>query len=66
MKLEPGKTYRCENGNIFTVRKNNLPFYCFSVLESHSTPTNESEVWTEDGRAYHNDCGYNFIEEVQS
>lgn len=59
MKIEEGKTYRCENGYIFTVRKNHLLRYKFSSIDSE-----ETEVWTEQGVAYHDDCGYNFIEEV--
>lgn len=64
MKIQHGKTYKCKNGDVFTIKKNNLPYYCFSVDKAHSFPTNEHEVWTEEGIAYHDDCGYNFVEEI--
>lgn len=59
MKIEEGKTYICKNGVVVTVRKNNLPYFKFSSIDKSL-----SEVWTEDGKSYHDDCGYNFVEEV--
>lgn len=63
MLLENGKKYRCKNGTVITVKKNHLPHYCFSVAKCHSTPLVESETWTKEGIAYHDDCGFNIVEE---
>jgi len=69
MKLEEGKVYECKNGNKVKVKRSNLPYYKFTVKENLPSEegfidTNTSEVWNENGIAYHDDCGYNFIREV--
>lgn len=64
MKLVDGGTYKTENGYLVTVRRNSLTFYKFSA-EKALYPDNKecelSEVWTEEGVAYHNDCEFNFV-----
>ena len=69
MKIKTGNTYKCENGFVFEAVKNNLPYYKFSCKNKIGSfdgeLTNCSETWTEDGIAYHNDCGYNVIFEYQ-
>lgn len=66
MKIVCGKTYTCENGFTVKVKKSNLPYYKFKVDEAYDEQGIKidwlSEVWTEDGIAHHNDCGYNFKE----
>lgn len=71
MKLEAGKTYVCTNGVIVTLVRNSLPHYKFSCVGYYATDEcgDEvycSEVWTEDGVAYHNDCGYNIAYEYKT
>lgn len=65
MIVEEGKTYLCKNGCVVTVRRTNLPEYKFGVAKMNGNDSNDSEVWTESGVAYHDDCGYNFVEEVK-
>lgn len=62
IKLEEGKTYITKNGDRVKVVKNRLPYYKFSsdVGSQHHL---FSEVWTEDGVAYHDDCGFSFVAE---
>lgn len=64
MKLVDGGTYKTENGYLVTVRRNSLPFYKFSAKKALDPDNKECEmfeVWTEEGVAYHNDCGFNFL-----
>lgn len=68
MKVQEGKTYVCQNGYIVTVVRNSLPYYKYSVAGKVATDDQGftvdcSETWTEDGLAYHNDCGYNIVSE---
>lgn len=68
MKLVDGGTYKTENGYLVTVRRNSLPFYKFSVekaLDVNGNACDMAEVWTEEGVAYHNDCGFNFVGYLQ-
>lgn len=65
--LVSGKIYKCENGYVVTVVKNNLPYYKFSAqsgraLNHEGKVVTCKEVWTEEGIAYHNDCGYNITD----
>ena len=75
MKLEAGKTYVCTNGVIVTLVRNSLPHYKFSciglcvgrcAIDECDDEVYCSEVWTEDGVAYHNDCGYNIAYEYKT
>lgn len=64
MKLVDGGTYKTENGYLVTVRRNSLPFYAFSAekaLDANGNACDMTEVWTGQGVAYHNDCGFNFV-----
>lgn len=63
MKVEANKKYVCENLAIVELEKSSLPYYKFKAKSIDWTGKLEScsEVWTEDGVAYHNDCGYNII-----
>ena len=68
MQLQAGKKYVCENGIVFVARTTNLPHYKFGVVyaeDADGKPISCSEVWTENGVAYHNDCGYNVIKQVR-
>lgn len=60
-------TYKTENGYVVTVTKTCLPYYkfkAFKVTDEYGNECTLSEVWTEEGKAYHNDCGFNFIEQI--
>ena len=65
MIIEDGKTYLCKNGEVVTVRRSNLPYYKFGVLKLNGIKSDDTEVWSEDGIAYHDDCGYNFVKEIK-
>ena len=66
MKVISGNTYTCENGYTVTVKSSSLPYYKFKVESAYDECGTQcdwlSEVWTEDGKAYHHDCGFNFKE----
>lgn len=66
MKVENGYTYKCENGYLVTLQRNNLPYYKFSCIDASldGVPVKCREVFTEDGIAYHDDCGYNIISKL--
>lgn len=66
MKIENGCTYKCENGYVVTLERNSPPFYKFSCVAAwlDGVPVPCKEVFTEDGVAHHNDCGYNIISKV--
>lgn len=65
ISVEEGKKYKTADGDIVQVRRNNLPYYCFSAVEVNGVEGDcFGEKWTSNGVAYHDDCGYNFIEEV--
>jgi len=64
MIIQEGHTYECKNGIVVTVRRSNLPFYKFTVEKIDGITSKDSEVWSEEGVAYHDDCGYNFVSEV--
>ncbi len=63
VNLIEGGIYECENGDIVKVRRNHLPYYCFSAIyiqyAGDIAHESCSETWTAEGVAYHNDCGYN-------
>lgn len=63
MKIEEGKTYLLLNLAKVSFKRNNLPYYKFSIVES-SEDFGVGEVFTEDGIGYHNDCGYEVIGEI--
>lgn len=66
MKLQEFCTYRTENGYIVTVERSTLPYYKFRALRAsiEGKDVKLSEVWTEDGIAYHDDCGFNIVEQI--
>jgi len=63
--VEDGHTYVCNNGSIFIVEKtkNQSLQYKFKVKTSINC-SNDTEVWDIHGKAYHDDCGYNFVREI--
>lgn len=63
MKIQVGVEYVLKNGEIVQFEKNSLPYYKFSALvdPDHYLAT---EVWTEDGVAYHDDCGFSVVREA--
>lgn len=65
IELIAGSRYRLKNGDDITVKKNCLPYYCFSAVVADDNYL-AGEVWTADGVAYHDDCGFSVIAEVQS
>lgn len=69
MKVIDGGVYVTENGYIVEVKRNSLPHYKFSANRAKDFSTGEivklSEVWAEDGKAYHNDCGFNFVSQIE-
>lgn len=66
MEIISGEVYTCENGFTVKVKQSSLPYYKFKVDEAYDETGARvdwlSEVWTEEGKAYHHDCGYNFKE----
>ena len=66
--LVNGGIYECENGDIVKVRRNNLPYYCFSAIyiqyAGESIQRESSEKWTAEGVAYHDDCGCNILKQI--
>lgn len=65
IKVEAGKTYITANGYTVKLERNSLPHYCFKAVSCDGDETNNcfGEVWTAEGIAYHNDCGYNLVRE---
>jgi len=65
LKVESGKYYRTKDGNVIKVYRNNHSKYKFSAAELNGVPSDcWGELWTEDGKAWHGDAGYDFVEEV--
>lgn len=65
MKIEHGKYYVTKSGELVQMRRNKLPYYCFSAMSSNASHLRD-EVWTDAGVAYHNDCGYNILREASA
>lgn len=65
IKIKSGGIYKTKDGDIVKLVRNSLPYYKFKCVEVNGLPNNcYGEVWTEEGKAYHDDCGYNIVEEV--
>lgn len=64
MKIEDGKTYQLKDGTVVKVRRNSLPYYCFSAVVDHDHYLYR-ETWTESGRAFHDDCGFSIVAQVK-
>lgn len=66
LHVEDGKTYETESGILVCLRRNSLPYYCFSAAATNGVvgDTCYGETWAADGTAYHNDCGFNLKREV--
>lgn len=63
INIKSGSIYKTENGDIVKLVLNNLPYYKFKCVEVNGVPGDcHGEVWTEDGKAYHDGCGYNIVE----
>lgn len=62
MQLELNRKYILKNGEVISFRRNSLPHYKFSA-EVNKDHYLFNEVWTENGVAYHNDCGFSVLAE---
>lgn len=63
-QVQEGKQYYVDTGimgkHIVTLKRNSLPYYKWSM--DTGPDFLKKEVWTDDGNAYHDDCGFNLIE----
>jgi hypothetical protein len=65
IQLVEGKKFYVADGDIrytVTVRRNSLPYYKWSMETGPDWL--ESEVWADDGTAYHADCGNSIVGEI--
>lgn len=63
IKLESGKTYITQSGiRVTLVRFSTILYYGFQSADPESIIYYEK--WAENGKAYHDDCGYNIVSEV--